>query len=429
MPYTRSCLRAGGAQDVLAARGEILRAVGDAAIDRARLVRAAVALVVHAPGVEAARGEPLHHGGVRPARHVQVEGRLRSHGRPVHEQNGAGVLRGRGRRLAPEEQPYALLARPMLGALHPASPGQNPCILCKNPAVLGGGTGSMSIDIGTHDTFPKLLRHHALTRGARPAIREKDLGIWQTWTWKQFADEARALACGLAAQGFKRGDHLAIVGDNRPRLYAAMCAAQCLGRHPGAAVPGRGRRRDGVPDPERRDRVRGGGGPGAGGQAARDPAAVPHAPAHLLRRGARHAPLQAAAARELRQPDRGGACGVRARSGLSRGRDREGTGQRHRGHVLHLRHHGPTEGRGAHAPRAHRPRARRGRDGRHHRPRRGARLPAARLGRTEHLFLRAALRHRLLHLLPGIGGDRDDRHARDRADAIISRRPGCWRRC
>jgi long-chain acyl-CoA synthetase len=90
----------------------------------------------------------------------------------------------------------------------------------------------MSIDIGTHDTFPKLLRHHALTRGARPAIREKDLGIWQTWTWKQFADEARALACGLAEQGFKRGDHLAIVGDNRPRLYAAMCAAQALGGIP-----------------------------------------------------------------------------------------------------------------------------------------------------------------------------------------------------
>jgi long-chain acyl-CoA synthetase len=90
----------------------------------------------------------------------------------------------------------------------------------------------MSIDIGTYDTFPKLLRHHALTRGARPAIREKDLGIWQTWTWKQFADEARALACGLAEQGFKRGDHLAIVGDNRPRLYAAMCAAQALGGIP-----------------------------------------------------------------------------------------------------------------------------------------------------------------------------------------------------
>jgi len=82
------------------------------------------------------------------------------------------------------------------------------------------------------DTFPKLLLHHAKVRGARPAIREKDLGIWQTWTWKHFADEVRALACGLAEQGFKRGDHLAIVGDNRPRIYAAVCAAQCLGGIP-----------------------------------------------------------------------------------------------------------------------------------------------------------------------------------------------------
>ncbi|MDA1116620.1 MAG: AMP-binding protein [Proteobacteria bacterium] len=90
----------------------------------------------------------------------------------------------------------------------------------------------MSIDIGTCDTFPKLLVHHARVRGALPAIREKDLGIWQTWTWQQFADEVRALACGLAAQGFKRGDHLALVGDNRPRIYAAMCAAQCLGGIP-----------------------------------------------------------------------------------------------------------------------------------------------------------------------------------------------------
>jgi len=84
------------------------------------------------------------------------------------------------------------------------------------------------------DTFPKLLEHHAKVRGDRPALREKDLGIWQTWTWRDYAGEVRALACGLAGQGFKRGDHLAVVGDNRPRLYAAMCAAQCLG---GIATP------------------------------------------------------------------------------------------------------------------------------------------------------------------------------------------------
>ena len=92
----------------------------------------------------------------------------------------------------------------------------------------------MATDAGTLDTFPKLLMHHARVRGARPAIREKDLGIWQTWTWQYYADEVRALACGLAEQGFKRGDHLALIGDNRPRLYASICAAQVLG---GVPVP------------------------------------------------------------------------------------------------------------------------------------------------------------------------------------------------
>ncbi|MGE0875593.1 MAG: AMP-binding protein, partial [Burkholderiales bacterium] len=86
--------------------------------------------------------------------------------------------------------------------------------------------------LDTLDTFPKLLEHHAKVRPDLPAMREKDLGIWQTWTWHAFAEEVRALACGLAAQGFKRGDHLAIIGDNRPRLYATVCAAQALGGIP-----------------------------------------------------------------------------------------------------------------------------------------------------------------------------------------------------
>ncbi|MFC7515561.1 AMP-binding protein [Herbaspirillum sp. GCM10030257] len=83
-------------------------------------------------------------------------------------------------------------------------------------------------------TFPRILLQHAQQRAGKPAFREKDLGIWQTWTWSQVADEVRALACGLAAMGFKRGMSLAIIGDNRPRLYWSMLAAQCLG---GVAVP------------------------------------------------------------------------------------------------------------------------------------------------------------------------------------------------
>ncbi|MBI4273141.1 MAG: AMP-binding protein [Rhizobiales bacterium] len=82
------------------------------------------------------------------------------------------------------------------------------------------------------DTFPKLLIHNASARGARPAIRHKDLGIWQTWTWAQVLDEVRTFAVGLAELGLKRGDKLAIIGANKPRLYWAMCAAQSLGAVP-----------------------------------------------------------------------------------------------------------------------------------------------------------------------------------------------------
>ncbi|HEX6944809.1 MAG TPA: AMP-binding protein, partial [Casimicrobiaceae bacterium] len=85
---------------------------------------------------------------------------------------------------------------------------------------------------GALDTFPRLMLEHARVRPDHPATREKDLGIWQTWTWRQVADEVRALACGLASQGFRRGMHLAIIGDNRPRLYWSMLAAQSLGGIP-----------------------------------------------------------------------------------------------------------------------------------------------------------------------------------------------------
>jgi long-chain acyl-CoA synthetase len=84
------------------------------------------------------------------------------------------------------------------------------------------------------DSFPKLLLAHAHARPHAVAIREKDLGIWQSWTWQQVAAEVRWLACGLHVQGFRRGMNLAIVGDNRPRLYWAFAAAQALG---GVPVP------------------------------------------------------------------------------------------------------------------------------------------------------------------------------------------------
>jgi long-chain acyl-CoA synthetase len=82
------------------------------------------------------------------------------------------------------------------------------------------------------DTVPKLLVRNAGAIGSRPAMRHKDLGIWQTWTWAQMLEEVRAFSIGLAELGLKRGDKFAIVGGNRPRLYWAMCAGQALGAVP-----------------------------------------------------------------------------------------------------------------------------------------------------------------------------------------------------
>jgi len=73
---------------------------------------------------------------------------------------------------------------------------------------------------------------NARVYGGRPAYRHKDLGIWQVWTWAQVHDEVRAFSAGLRELGLTRGDKVAIVGSNRPRLYWAMCAAQALGAVP-----------------------------------------------------------------------------------------------------------------------------------------------------------------------------------------------------
>lgn len=82
------------------------------------------------------------------------------------------------------------------------------------------------------DTFPKLLIHNASVRGDKPALRHKDLGIWQMWTWAQVHDEVRAFAVGLETLGIQRGDKIAIIGANKPRLYWAICAAQAIGAVP-----------------------------------------------------------------------------------------------------------------------------------------------------------------------------------------------------
>jgi long-chain acyl-CoA synthetase len=82
------------------------------------------------------------------------------------------------------------------------------------------------------DTFAKLLRTNATLRGTRPAFRLKDLGLWRTWSWAEVYDETRAIAQGLIGLGLKRGETIAIVGANRPRLYWSITAAQMIGAVP-----------------------------------------------------------------------------------------------------------------------------------------------------------------------------------------------------
>jgi long-chain acyl-CoA synthetase len=83
-------------------------------------------------------------------------------------------------------------------------------------------------------TLPQLLRRHAERTPERTAMREKDLGIWQPYSWQRYWHEVGEFALGLAARGFARGDKLSVIGENRPRLYIAQLAAMSLG---GIAVP------------------------------------------------------------------------------------------------------------------------------------------------------------------------------------------------
>ncbi len=214
---------------------------------------------------------------------------------------------------------------------------------------------------------------------------------------------------------------------HEPRDRRREPAAPVLGRrrravprrHPDPALFRRRRGGDGVRLPERRDRVRDRRGPGAGRQAARGQGGVPEARAHLLRRRARAAELRPARARELREPAGRRPRVRRTQPRLLPRRGREGSAVGYRRDVLHLGHHRPAEGRGPHPREPHHRRPHGRRDGRAHARRGGARVHAARLDRAEHLLVRAALRRRLLRLLPRVRRDGDGRHARDRADVLL----------
>ncbi len=84
----------------------------------------------------------------------------------------------------------------------------------------------------TMQTFPQLLLKHAAERPQAPAMREKEYGIWQTISWTDLVKMVEHIACGLHQAGLKRGEHMVVIGSNRPRLYASMLAAQSLGAIP-----------------------------------------------------------------------------------------------------------------------------------------------------------------------------------------------------
>ena len=82
---------------------------------------------------------------------------------------------------------------------------------------------------GAYNSFPKLLDRNAREFADKPAAREKEFGIWQSWTWAEAREETRAFALGLMALGLNPGDRLAVIGRNRPKLYWSMVAAQMVG--------------------------------------------------------------------------------------------------------------------------------------------------------------------------------------------------------
>jgi len=87
--------------------------------------------------------------------------------------------------------------------------------------------------LGPDDTFPKLLVRNARDFGARTALREKEFGIWQSFTWHDYHDHVRNFSLGLVELGMRRGDTVAIIGDNRPEWVWSEIAAQAAG---GASV-------------------------------------------------------------------------------------------------------------------------------------------------------------------------------------------------
>ena len=90
---------------------------------------------------------------------------------------------------------------------------------------------------GTPATLIAALARNAAEYGGRVAFRERRYGIWQEQDWRAVFDEIAAMAAGLEEVGLAAGAAMTVIGDNRPRLYYAMLAANMLRAFPSPAFP------------------------------------------------------------------------------------------------------------------------------------------------------------------------------------------------
>ena len=85
---------------------------------------------------------------------------------------------------------------------------------------------------GAPINVPQLLARNVARFPNKAAYREKEFGIWQSWTWAESAEEIEAIAMGLLALGLNKGDYVALIGRNRPAFYWSMVAIQKCGAVP-----------------------------------------------------------------------------------------------------------------------------------------------------------------------------------------------------
>ena len=269
------------------------------------------------------------------------------------------------------------------------------------------------------DTFPKLLARNARDFKALPAYREKEYGIWQSWTWAETEAEVLALAAGFEALGLGAGDHLAIIGRNRPHLYWAMVAAQACGAVPvplyqdavaeemAHVLEHCGARFVVAGDQEQVDKVLEVSGPPAAAGRGR------------LSRSQGPEKLRSFPAAPAERRRRGGARRGGGGRGAGAGAHRRAGGGGHLRDALHLGHHRAAEGGGALEPQHHRHGA--GERGLRPAGAAGQRagLSADGLGGGLHLLHGAGLGLRLLRRLPGEPGHHAAGPARDRAELLL----------